>query len=260
MTKKKLSIATIVLLISLMVMPFAGQKATASTDMESMSIGTGTLIYPGKYSYSWVNNPSNYEVAEGEIVTFKLVLESESTVSMGFTITPVSDGFTFSSLSTSSVEPNENRELNISIEMPERGHCDEFAHFSFKINPSVGSSKVVSFRVYYVDSCGDYITGWNKNPSDYDVKAGKNATFEFIIKNRCDEENTEITISTNDNFISFSNKKFTVLAGKQFKINVTVLMPPVRKGTHPDSHEWSFNVKSDSGVNKGITFSVGYDN
>jgi hypothetical protein len=260
MTKTKISIITIVLLISFMIMPLAGHNAEAHSDMEPMKVGMGTLQFVGKYSYSWVNNPKNYEVKEDEVVSFRLVLESESTVSMGFTITPVSNGFTFNSLSTSAVQPGEDREVNISIEMPERGHCDEFAHFSFKINPSVGDTKVVTFRVYYVDSCGDYITGWNRNPSDYDVKAGKQATFEFIIKNRCDEENTEITISTRDSFIDFSNKKFTVLAGKRFTIKVTVLMPPLRKGSHPESHEWSFNVQSDSGVDKGITFSVGYDN
>ncbi len=255
MKKNKLRLITITVLIALVITPLGISEAVVS-DFQSQS----DPMVLCTYSNSWVSNPGSHQLAEGVTATFELVLTPTSMCGMSFTITSESDGFTFSSIATSSVSPHEERRINIGIKMPEKSYeSQQYKTFKLKINPSSGNSRTVQFQIYFTDSCGDFITGWTKNPSNYSVKEGERATFEFIIKNRCDDENMEVTLSTNTYYPAFSNKKFNVLAGKQFKVDVQVMMPETRRGKRPEKHTWNFEVKSDSGVTKRITFSVNYD-
>ncbi len=250
MKKNKIALVTIICLVAIFVIPVTGNVNF---------VDAADPIVNCTFSTTWKSNPWNYEVAEGATASFKLILAPTSMCGMSFTITPLTEGFTFDSLSTSMVSAHEEREVSIGIKMPEKNYeSQQYKTFRIKINPSSGNTKVLEFTVNYVQSCGDFITGWTNNPSGYEVEAGKQATFEFIVKNRCDEDDVGITISTDDRFISFSNKKFNVLADKQFKIQVSVTMPPTRRGYEPESNTWEFKVKGDSGVTKNVKFSVNY--
>ncbi|HOO96511.1 MAG TPA: hypothetical protein PKV16_03000 [Caldisericia bacterium] len=272
MERKRISIAIVAALLLTTLIPIGANAATVEETSPSVwemfergminrvdYEANSTPMVACTFSTSWVKNPASYYVNPGCFASFKLVIEPTSMCAQSYTIVPLTEGFTFASLDTATVSPGEELETNISIVMPEKNGDQTRKTFKFRITPNTGPSREISFAVNYAQGCDDFVTGWQNNPSNYELKAGKQATFKFTVKNRCDSENLGITISTDDHFISFSNKDFNVLAGKPFTIEVTVTMPPTRPNSNIQSNTWNFTVSSESGVTKNIGFTVDYD-